>query len=112
MMTPRQELEVVVDTEHADEILKHRQRLRKPMTDYAAKLLARKLALCPDPNAAAELMIEKGWQSIEPGWIANVSGLALPKPTTTPSTIAAKVLQAMQDADSRQGQQGQLGFTL
>lgn len=70
-MTPRQWLETAVDGERAGELIKHRQRLRKPLTDYAAKLLAKKLALCPDPNAAAEMMIEKGWQSIEPGWVQN-----------------------------------------
>lgn len=70
-MTPRQWLETTVDEEHAEEIIKHRQRLRKPMTDFAAKLLARKLSQCPDPNAAAELMIEKGWQSVEPSWVQN-----------------------------------------
>ncbi len=70
-MTPRQWLETTVDEEHAEEIIKHRQRLRKPMTDFAAKLLAKKLSQCPDPNAAAELMIEKGWQSVEPSWVQN-----------------------------------------
>lgn len=70
-MTPRQWLETTVDEEHAEELIKHRQRLRKPMTDFAAKLLAKKLAACPDPNAAAEMMIEKGWQSIEPSWVQN-----------------------------------------
>jgi hypothetical protein len=64
-------LETVLDAEHSDEVLKHRQRLRKPLTDYAAKLLAKKLAQCPDPNAAADLMIEKGWQSVEPSWVQN-----------------------------------------
>ena len=68
-MTPRECLETVLDEEHSAEVLKHRQRLRKPLTDYAAKLLAKKLALCPDPNAAADMMIEKGWQSIEPSWL-------------------------------------------
>lgn len=45
-------------------------------------------------------------------WDDQPASASIPKPTTTPSTIAAKVLQAMQEADSRQGQQGQLGFTL
>lgn len=70
-MTPRQWLETTVEADLAEELIKHRQRLRKPMTDFAAKLLAKKLAACPDPNAAAEMMIEKGWQSIEPSWVQN-----------------------------------------
>lgn len=69
--TPRQELETVLDSEHARDVIEHRQRLRKPLTAKAAKLLARQLAQCPDPNAAADLMIERGWLAIKPDWVHN-----------------------------------------
>lgn len=73
--TPRSELEKVLDAEHAIAVIEHRQRLRKPMTAHAAKLLAQKLAECPDANAAADTMMERGWQSIKPEWlIDNPSG--------------------------------------
>lgn len=72
--SPRHVLESVLDVKHAAAVIDHRQRLRKPLTAHAADLLARKLALCRDPNAAADLMIEKGWQSIEPEWMENRNG--------------------------------------
>ena len=66
---PREELIVVLDAEHADAVLDHRQRLRKPLTAFAAKLLAAKFARCADPNAAAETMISNGWQGFDPSWV-------------------------------------------
>lgn len=72
-MTPREELIQVLDCEHADEVIKHRQRLRKPLTAYAAKLLAKTLAKCHDANAAADMMIENGWQTCKPEWFAKRS---------------------------------------
>ncbi len=67
--TPRSELERVLDPVHAQAVIDHRQRIRKGLTAHAASLLARKLERCPDPNAAADVMIEKGWQSIEAEWL-------------------------------------------
>lgn len=66
--TPRDELLLVVDAEHADAVIKHRTKLRSSLTDHAARLLAGKLRQCGEANAAADLMIEKGWKSIEPEW--------------------------------------------
>lgn len=67
--TPRSELMRVLDEEHAVAVIEHRQRLGKALTPYAAKLLANKLSLCRDPNAAAEEMIANGWQGFDPAWI-------------------------------------------
>lgn len=66
--SPRAQLERVLDRDRAGAVLEHRQRLRKPLTARAAELLARKLSTAADPNAAADLMIEKGWQSYETEW--------------------------------------------
>lgn len=65
---PRDELLDVLDAEHAGAVIEHRQRLRKPLSVRAAKLLAASLAKFPEPNAAADRMIEKGWASIDIGW--------------------------------------------
>ena len=67
--SPREELEAVLDAEHAQAVIDHRQQLRKPLTPHAAKLLARKLAEAPDPNAAADEMIAAGWQGFEVAWL-------------------------------------------
>lgn len=69
LLTARQELEAVLSPEMAAAVVEHRQKLRKPMTAYAARQMAAKLAQAPDPNAAASVMIEKGWQGFEAGWM-------------------------------------------
>lgn len=67
--TPRDELSTVLDADHAQAVLDHRQRSRKPLTAHAAKLLAGKFGRCADPNAAADAMIANGWQGFEPEWL-------------------------------------------
>lgn len=69
--SPRQQLETVIDADRAGAVLEHRQRIRKPLTAHAAKLLAGKFAKCADPNAAADAMIANGWQGFEPEWLVN-----------------------------------------
>jgi hypothetical protein len=69
--TPRGELETVLDTERAGAVIDHRKRIGKPLTAHAAKLLADKLARCPDPNFAADEMISNGWQGFKPEWLEN-----------------------------------------
>jgi hypothetical protein len=69
--TPASELEAVLDEEHARAVVDHRQRLRKPLTAYAARKLAREFAKAPDPNAAADAMIVNGWQGFELSWLEN-----------------------------------------
>lgn len=65
--TPRSELEKVLSPDLADAVIEHRQRLRKPLTARAAKLLAGKLR----SDADAEAMIANGWTGFEPEWLAN-----------------------------------------
>lgn len=66
--SPRHRLEEVLSADLAEAVLDHRQRLRKPLTERAAKSLAAELAKFPDPNAAADRMIAKGWASIDFNW--------------------------------------------
>lgn len=65
------ELGKVLDPEHARAVVEHRNRMRKPMTAHAAGLLAKRLSSAPDPNAAADEMIERGWQGWRPEWGQN-----------------------------------------
>lgn len=67
--TPRDELSDVLDADRAAAVIDHRQRIRKPLTEHAAKLLAGKFRKCADPNAAADAMIANGWQGFEPEWL-------------------------------------------
>jgi hypothetical protein len=67
--TPKGALLSVLDDEHTKAIIAHRQKLRNALTPHAASLLAKQLAKCPDPNAAADEMILRGWKSIKPDWL-------------------------------------------
>lgn len=62
-------LETVLDTEFAKAVIQHRKTLRKPLTELAAKRLAAKFAKWVDPNEAAAMMVERGWQGFEPEWM-------------------------------------------
>jgi hypothetical protein len=73
-----EELAMVLDRERANAVLDHRQRLRKPLTPHAARLLARKFAQCADPNAAADAMIANGWQGFDPAWLERRGGTGPP----------------------------------
>lgn len=92
--TPRDELAAVLDAEHADAVLEHRQKLRKPLSARAAKLMAAELAKAPDPNAAADRMIEKGWQSFEVEWLDK------PAPRATPPPATERMYQVLDDIKS------------
>lgn len=66
--TPKSILQTVVDEKRASALVEHRKKLRAPLTDDVARLLADKLARYADPNAAADVIMVKGWKSIEPDW--------------------------------------------
>lgn len=66
--TPKAQLLAVLDEAHAVAVIEHRQKLRKPLSAHAAKLLAGKLAEAADPNAAADEMIVRGWQGFDITW--------------------------------------------
>lgn len=67
----KSELMKVLDEERAQAVIDHRKAIKKPMTFRAAQLLAVKFARCPNPDAAADMMISAGWQGFEPEWIEN-----------------------------------------
>lgn len=67
--TAKTELETVLDAEHAEAVIEHRRKKRAPLTVRAAKMLAKKLAEWPDPNAAADAMLVAGWTGFEPEWL-------------------------------------------
>lgn len=63
-------LSTVLDEEHAAAIVAHRRHtIKKPLTAYAAKLLAKRLAEYGDANAAADIMIERTWQGFSCEWL-------------------------------------------
>lgn len=77
-LTPRQELERVLDAERSNAVVEHRQKIKKPLTAHGARLLSGKFARCRDPNAAADKMIERGWQGFEPEWMEDRNSQSSP----------------------------------
>ncbi len=65
------ELLTVLDEEHAYAVAEHRRTLRKPLSVYAARLLAKQFGKCADPNEGADEMIMRGWQGFKPEWVAD-----------------------------------------
>lgn len=78
--TPRSELAKVLDQDRSKAVVEHRQKIRKPLTAHAAKLLAGKFSKWPDPNEAADIMISNGWQGFEPEWVAGRSRGSIREP--------------------------------
>lgn len=62
----------------ARDLIAHRQKLRKPLTARAAKLLAKDFVAYGKPEEAAEMMIKNGWQGFHPTWVANQTARAGP----------------------------------
>jgi hypothetical protein len=71
-------LSQVLSPEMADAVWQHRKTKKAELTLKAAELLAGRLTACPDPTAAAELMIERGWQSVNADWVRNASATGPP----------------------------------
>ena len=69
--TPREILLECLSPENADGVLAHRKAMRRPLTGRAAQLLAKGFLSTADPNAAAEMMIARGWQGFKPEWFDN-----------------------------------------
>ena len=69
--TPRQILLECLSPASADAVLAHRKALRRPCTVRAAQLLAKGFLATADPNAAADMMIARGWQGFKPEWFDN-----------------------------------------
>lgn len=61
-----------LDEEHALAVIEHRAvTIKKKLTPFAAKLLAKRFAEWGDANEAAEMMIERCWQGFDPSWVRN-----------------------------------------
>ena len=62
----------------AKDLIAHRQKLRKPLTARAAKLLAKDFVAYGNAEEAAEMMIKNGWQGFHPTWVTNQAARAGP----------------------------------
>lgn len=96
--TPFSEMAKVLDDERARAVVDHRQKIRKPLTVHAARLLAAKFAETTDPNAAADLMIERGWQGFDPAWVATRGRTEAPRQMSL-AEHAVRKLARMRDGE-------------
>lgn len=71
-------LMTAVDEETAVEIVEYRKRMGKrfALTLRSARMLAKNLAQCPDPVAAADEMMLRGWTAVKADWIAKSQSAA------------------------------------
>lgn len=65
-------LQTVLDEECAIAVLDHRKAKKCPLTPFAARILAKQFALCPDPRAAVEEMLNRGWTGFKADWMRKV----------------------------------------
>ena len=72
--TPRQILETVLCPETANDVIEHRQAKKAKLTERAAQGLIREFIKTGNPEDAARVMIERGWQGFEAKWYANDGG--------------------------------------
>lgn len=63
-------LMTVLDRERAEAVIEHRRvTIKAPLTLRAAQLLAKEMAKCADPNAAADEMIMNLWRGFRSDWV-------------------------------------------
>lgn len=64
-------LKTVLDEETALAVIEYRKSLgrKHALNERSAKMMAKQLSKFDDPNAAAEEMILRCWQTIKPEWV-------------------------------------------
>jgi hypothetical protein len=99
------ELSKVLDGDHAQAVIAHRKNFKSKFSPYAARLLAKEFAKCPDPNLAAETMIRNGWQGFEAEWMQRQQSRGSPpfaaKPQTAAEILRNRRIQGNQTDDDR-----------
>lgn len=68
---PKTTLLEVLSPEIADGVIEHRRAMKRPLTALAAKGLAKGFAATGQPDAAATMMVERGWQGFKVEWFEN-----------------------------------------
>lgn len=66
---PMTELEAVLSRDVALGVMKHRDKIKKPLTALGAKKMASEFAKCADPDDAAATMVARGWQGFDADWM-------------------------------------------
>lgn len=64
LLAPQDDLTQLLGTDLAAAFVAHRKAIKRPMTEYAAKLMAKRLRELPDPKGSAEQSIRNGWSDV------------------------------------------------
>ncbi len=92
--SPCEILASVLSKEDAAAVVDHRKKLRKPLTEEAAKRMANQLRQCEDPAAAVNEMLLRGWQGIKAEWMQ-------PKQKGNGNGRASRLMQMADGLDRR-----------
>jgi hypothetical protein len=83
-------LMTVLDEEHALAVVEYRRvTIKAPLTAFAAKILAKRLAEFGDANAAAEIMIERIWRGFNASWVGQTRPRNAAPPVSSRVTVAS-----------------------
>ena len=86
----------VLGQELATTIIEHKNMLREPLTEYAAKLQVKEYLACGNPVAAAEMQILRGWRAIRSSWFFNElqkDRRSQPKRSNDMASFASEVME-------------------
>lgn len=62
-------LQGVLSPDRAAAVVAHRTKIKAPLTVHAANLLAKAFGQVRQPDAAADMMISRGWRGFDPSWL-------------------------------------------
>jgi hypothetical protein len=74
LLSPREILVEGLGEPLADRIWEHRQKIRKPMSGDAARLMVGQVSRCRDPTAAVDEMVLRGWTAVKAEWMEREDG--------------------------------------
>lgn len=101
----------VLSLEASKAVVEHRRNMRKPLTAYAAKLLAARFAKASQqfnspPDDFANLMIERGWQGFDAEWVRPPPIPPKPQRQSTARTLSEAFAEGMEQHDRDANQAG------
>lgn len=97
-------LQAIVGEEYALAVMEHRKVKKCPLTPLAARILAKQFALCPDPKAAVEEMLNRGWTGFKAEWMRKAAK------TSGRRTVFDVAMERFHGSESVSGGRGDVEF--
>lgn len=99
----------ILSDDMASAVVAHRKAKKAPLTEKAAELLAKRFSETVNPEAAAAMMIERGWQGFDPSWAGELPRVVTLMHTGPPPVIKTDAeliaeLEALEAEDDRRRQ--------